>query len=147
MCGICGFTGAVDSAEDRATLKAMCDAMAHRGPDGEGRYIADGIALGHRRLSLIDLAGGGQPMVRATGDHGAGVSSPAVMFDHVRGQVAASGDDAREPASCERGRWSIVYNGELYNYRELRCELQELGFEFSTDSDTEVLLVGYIAWS
>ena len=45
MCGICGFTGAVDNAADRATLKAMCDAMAHRGPDGEGFYVSDGIAL------------------------------------------------------------------------------------------------------
>jgi len=68
MCGICGFTKATGDARDHATLKAMCDVMAHRGPDGEGRYIADGIALGHRRLSLIDLAGGGQPMVRITDD-------------------------------------------------------------------------------
>ena len=147
MCGICGFTGALDGAADRATLKAMCDAMAHRGPDGEGRYIADGIALGHRRLSLIDLAGGGQPMVRATGGLEAGVSSPAVVFDHVRGEAAAHGDDARPPASCERGRWSIVFNGEIYNYRELRSELQEQGYVFTTGSDTEVLLVGFIAWS
>ena len=49
MCGICGFTEATES--ERPVLKAMCDVMAHRGPDGEGRYIADGIALGHRRLS------------------------------------------------------------------------------------------------
>ena len=53
MCGICGFTGAVEA--DLPILKAMCDVMAHRGPDGEGQYTDDGIALGHRRLSLIDL--------------------------------------------------------------------------------------------
>ena len=61
MCGICGFTQADDAS--LPTLKAMCDVMAHRGPDGEGQYIdaESGIALGHRRLSLIDLANGNQP--------------------------------------------------------------------------------------
>ena len=150
MCGICGFTNAADSAADRATLKAMCDVMAHRGPDGEGLYIADGIALGHRRLSLIDLQGGGQPMVRSTGELAASVSTPSVSFDHVRGEAAATrGESAHEHASstCERGQWAIVFNGEIYNYRELRAELQALGYEFATGSDTEVLLVGYIAWS
>ena len=72
MCGICGFTGAVEA--DLPILKAMCDVMAHRGPDGEGQYTDDGIALGHRRLSLIDLEGGNQPMVRATGDHASAVT-------------------------------------------------------------------------
>ena len=113
MCGICGFTGANGGPDDQATLKAMCDVMAHRGPDGEGRFIAGGAALGHRRLSLIDLAGGSQPMVRV-GEGG--------------------------------GEWAIVFNGEIYNYRELRAELQGLGYAFATESDTEVLLVGYIAW-
>ena len=51
MCGICGFTGATET--DAPTLKAMCDIMAHRGPDGEGQYLADGVALGHRRLSCL----------------------------------------------------------------------------------------------
>ena len=113
MCGICGFTGGDGGAGDQATLKAMCDVIAHRGPDGEGRYFTEGIALGHRRLSLIDLQGGAQPMVRA-------------------------GDDGEE--------WAIVFNGEIYNYRELREELRAEGYAFATDSDTEVLLVGYIAW-
>ena len=148
MCGICGFTGAGDDAGSRAVLKAMCDVMAHRGPDGEGRYIADGIALGHRRLSLIDLEGGNQPMVRASGDLESAISSPAVRFDHRRGDAAkvSSADDASQPAVCERGQWSIVYNGEIYNYREIREELQAEGYIFQTDSDTEVLLIGYIAW-
>ena len=146
MCGICGFTKAVDNEENHEALRAMCDVMAHRGPDGEGRYIADGVALGHRRLSLIDLAGGGQPMVRETGDLRAAVSSPAVMFSHKRGE-AAEVAGAREGGRAEvRGQWSIVFNGEIYNYRELRDELQGLGYEFGTSSDTEVLLVGYIAW-
>lgn len=148
MCGICGFTGATGSAGDHAVLKAMCDVMAHRGPDGEGLYIEDGIALGHRRLSLIDLEGGGQPMVRSGSGFDATVSSPAVTFEHTRGTVATT--SAAAPAQthgCARGRWSIVFNGEIYNYRELRSELQELGYRFVTGSDTEVLLVGYIAWS
>lgn len=149
MCGICGFTCAADNAADHVTLKAMCDVMAHRGPDGEGFYLADGIAFGHRRLSLIDLQGGGQPMVRSTGELKASISTPAVMFDHVRGEAAAKTElvDDAGFASFVRGQWVIVYNGEIYNYREVRADLQALGFEFETDSDTEVLLVGYIAWS
>ena len=113
MCGICGFTKAAQTEGDFATLEKMCEVMAHRGPDGEGRRIADGVALGHRRLSLIDLAGGAQPMVRSENGE---------------------------------ARWCIVFNGEIYNYRELRVELEQLGFAFETNSDTEVLLVGYIAW-
>ncbi len=149
MCGICGFTGAVDAAADRAALKAMCDTMAHRGPDGEGLYISDGIALGHRRLSLVDLAGGGQPMVRANGEFESPIATTAISFEHVRGSAAQASDpDALSSQdTLVRGRWSIVFNGEIYNYRELRSELQSLGFGFSTDSDTEVLLVGYIAWA
>ena len=148
MCGICGFTGATGDDGDHRALKAMCDVMAHRGPDGEGRYIADGIALGHRRLSLIDIAGGGQPMVRSTSGGEARVFSPAVAFDHARGEeAAASAMPDRWEAPLQRGRWSIVFNGEIYNYREIRAELEGLGYSFRTDSDTEVLLVGYIAWS
>ena len=110
MCGICGFTGAMEGAEDERILEAMCRVMAHRGPDGEGRFLDDGIALGHRRLSLIDLAGGAQPMVRS------------------------------------KGNFAIVFNGEIYNYRDLRAELAADGWAFETNSDTEVLLVGYLAW-
>ncbi|MDO4182032.1 MAG: asparagine synthase (glutamine-hydrolyzing) [Coriobacteriia bacterium] len=110
MCGICGFTQAGE--EDMPVLKAMCDVMAHRGPDGEGQFIQDGVALGHRRLSLIDLEGGSQPIVRP--DQG----------------------------------FAIVFNGEIYNYQDLRAQLQAEGFawEFRTDSDTEVLLAAYAAW-
>ena len=147
MCGICGFTGAAGSDVDHATLKAMCDVMAHRGPDGEGRYIADGVALGHRRLSLIDLEGGGQPMVRADSSLKSVLSSPAIVFKHARGDVAQVSGDSDARPMVQHGRWSIVFNGEIYNYQALRAELQGLGYEFSTDSDTEVLLVGYIAWS
>lgn len=127
MCGICGFTGA--KATDAPILKSMCDVMAHRGPDGEGQYLADGIALGHRRLSLIDLANGNQPMVRATAELDAAISSPAT-----------------DPTSYETGDYAMVFNGEIYNYRDLRAELESSGYAFKTNSDTEVLLTSYLAW-
>ena len=136
MCGICGFTHATET--DRPILRAMCDVMAHRGPDGEGYYIADGVALGHRRLSLIDLAGGNQPLVRATGDHRSAVTSPALNAEGEFIQGEARG--------MARGQYVIVFNGEIYNYRNLRAELERSGWEFTTQSDTEVLLVAYIAW-
>ena len=135
MCGICGFTGAVEA--DLPTLKAMCDVMAHRGPDGEGQYLDDGIALGHRRLSLIDLEGGNQPMVRATGEHEARVTSPA-----LGGGTSVAGAEA----AAAKGDFAIVFNGEIYNYRDLRDELAADGWTFKTESDTETLLVSYLAW-
>ena len=138
MCGICGFTGATENTENERTLEAMCAVMAHRGPDGEGRYLDDGIALGHRRLSLIDLEGGFQPMVRATGERAARVTSPA------RDANGTPRESAEGMAA--KGDFAIVFNGEIYNYRDLRAELAADGWTFSTNSDTEVLLVGYLAW-
>ena len=109
MCGIVGFTGMRAGRE--AILKAMTDAIAHRGPDGEGSYFGSGVALGHRRLSIIDLAGGAQPMFN------------------------------------EDQNLAVVFNGEIYNFMELRAQLVEAGHTFSTDhSDTEVLLHGYEEW-
>ena len=138
MCGICGFTGA--EASDKPILKAMCDVMAHRGPDGEGQYLdaESGIALGHRRLSLIDLEGGGQPMVRADAGRSSRVTTPACGPD---GAFRESAEDA-----MSIGRYAIVFNGEIYNHRDLRAELEADGWRFKTSSDTEVLLVGYLAW-
>lgn len=136
MCGICGFTGG--APEDAPILKSMCDVMAHRGPDGEGRYLDDGIALGHRRLSLIDLAGGNQPMVRATAEHASEVTSPAL--DEAGSFIQG------EARGMARGQYAIVFNGEIYNYRDLRAELERDGWQFQTNSDTEVLLVAYLAW-
>lgn len=105
MCGICGFTDA--NKNDMPILKRMCDVMAHRGPDGEGQYIKDDIAFGHRRLSLIDLEKGDQPIVY--------------------------------------NNYAIVLNGEIYNYKEIRIKLEDK-YEFKTNSDTEVVLIGYIEW-
>ena len=138
MCGICGFTQATSA--DAPALKAMCDIMAHRGPDGEGQYLdaESGIALGHRRLSLIDLAKGNQPMVRATGEHDSAITSPALMPD---------GTPCGTPESMlAKGDFAIVFNGEIYNYQDLRAELETQGWQFKTKSDTEVLLTGYLAW-
>lgn len=146
MCGICGFTGATES--DYPTLKAMCDVIAHRGPDGEGQYIAHGIALGHRRLSLIDLKGGSQPMVRVdtTKESQTLVAANAAetLFKDEAGDSSQQ-SQAKEFFSQD-GAYAIVFNGEIYNYQDLRAELAEQGWSFSTTSDTEVLLVSYLAW-
>ena len=135
MCGICGFT--LPQGNFRDTLQSMCDVIAHRGPDGEGQYFDEGIALGHRRLSLIDLEGGNQPMVRSTGEKVAKITSPARDSE---GKLCESEEDA-----LQIGDWAIVFNGEIYNYQDLRKELELDGWKFETNSDTEVLLVGYIA--
>lgn len=136
MCGICGFTKM--NTDSDQILKNMCNVMAHRGPDGEGRYLDDNIALGHRRLSLIDLEGGSQPMVRSTGDKTARVTSPARTLDGAFCQDKQS--------AAARGDYAIVFNGEIYNYQDLRAELEHDGWTFATHSDTEVLLVAYLAW-
>ena len=100
MCGICGFLG----IEEPGLLEDMLATIHHRGPDDGGHFIEDDVALGHRRLSIIDVRGGHQPM--------------------------------RTPD----GRFAIVYNGEIYNFRELRQDLEARGVRFETRSDTEVLL-------
>ncbi|MEO0062626.1 MAG: Asparagine synthetase 1 [Pseudomonadota bacterium] len=111
MCGIAGiFHCGTAKPVDPARVERMCDAIAHRGPDGHGVWTAPGVALGHRRLSIIDLAGSPQPMHSAD------------------------------------GRAVIVFNGEIYNYRELRRELADLGAVFHTDGDTEVILAAWQQW-
>ncbi len=111
MCGIAGFLHHdPNRPADAAVVKRMTDAVIHRGPDGEGFHVTGPLALGHRRLAIIDLAGGDQPM--------------------------ASAD-----ASL-----TLIFNGEIYNYLELREELEALGHAFRTQSDTEVLLAAYRQW-
>lgn len=107
MCGICGI---VRKGDNKDIIKKMNDRIMHRGPDGEGYYIDGDIAFGHRRLSIIDLSTGDQPIYNE--------------------------DDSVV----------TVYNGEIYNYVELRSELESLGHEFKTKSDTEVLVHGYEEW-
>ena len=111
MCGICGqFNFARREPVAPETIRRMTGTIAHRGPDDEGYYFAGPVGLGFRRLSIIDLAGGHQPM-----------------------------SDAEETI------W-IVFNGEIYNYKELREELRARGYEFRTASDTEVIIHGYKEW-
>ncbi len=108
MCGIAGILRLDGQANtDPVVLKRMADVMQHRGPDGEGFFVEGEIGLAHRRLSIIDLATGDQPMTSA--------------------------DGARV----------IIYNGEIYNYREIRAQLQSQGCRFCTQSDTEVILQAY----
>lgn len=126
MCGICGYTA--HCKNDEQVIEAMCDVIAHRGPDGEGRSILNGAVFGHRRLSLIDLEGGGQPMFRNSEKN-----SPVF--------IAGTQEDKERST-----RYSIVFNGEIYNYQDIRLDLEKLGYAFSTTSDTEVLLLSYIAW-
>jgi asparagine synthase (glutamine-hydrolysing) len=108
MCGICGIVSAQSEAPvDARTLAGMCAALAHRGPDDEGVFISDRVGLAMRRLSIIDVQGGQQPL------------------------------------SNEDGTIHVVYNGEIYNYRQLRAELERLGHRFATASDTEVIVHAY----
>lgn len=110
MCGIAGFAGNSDglSKDERSEiLDRMCRVIRHRGPDDQGVMIAEGVALGMRRLSIIDLAGGHQPI---------------------------SGED---------GSVTVVFNGEIYNYRELQRELEAKGHSFRTSSDTEAIVHAY----
>ncbi|MBM9514556.1 asparagine synthase (glutamine-hydrolyzing) [Desulfogranum marinum] len=112
MCGIAGFytIAGHDTASSNSRIRKMTDSIQHRGPDEEGYYVDDNIALGHRRLSIIDLASGQQPMAIA------------------------------------EGRFQIVFNGEIYNFQEIRQELKKRGCSFSTNSDTEVILHSYRQW-
>ena len=103
MCGIAGYITPTGLAK-RSTVRRMCDAIVHRGPDDEGFYLRDGVALGMRRLSIIDVSGGAQPIHNE-----------------------------------DRTIW-VVFNGEIYNFPKLRRELESLGHQFHTNSDTECLV-------
>src|SRR5437867_1700836 len=104
MCGICGRFNFDARPVVEGELTAMRDAMVHRGPDGQGLFVDGPVGLGHRRLSIIDLAGGHQPL-------------------------------GNEDASV-----TIVFNGEIYNFSEIRRELEARGHTFATKSDTEVIV-------
>ena len=111
MCGIAGiFHLETAKPVDPDRVRRMTDAIAHRGPDGSGVWTAPGVGLGHRRLSIIDLEGGAQPM---------------------------HSDD---------GALTLSFNGEIYNFRELRKELEAAGLAFRTHSDSEVILQGWRHW-
>lgn len=105
MCGFVGFCD--DSKNKKKIIRDMADIIKHRGPDSDGYYVDNNIALGFRRLSIIDLDKGSQP-----------------IFNEDKNKV-------------------IVFNGEIYNYKEIREELKSKGHKFSTNTDTEVILHGY----
>ncbi len=108
MCGIAGFIDVERSRNNAEQLiDSMCKVIRHRGPDDQGTWVGDGAALGMRRLSIIDLAGGHQP-----------------IFNEDQSIL-------------------VVLNGEIYNYRELREELQARGHDFRTNSDTETIVHAY----
>ncbi len=111
MCGIAGkFNFDPTRAVDRDRVEAMTTAIAHRGPDADGFHLGDGIALGHRRLSIIDLSTGDQPIAN------------------------------------EDGTVWVVFNGEIYNFADVRQELLVCGHRFRTHSDTEVIVHAYEQW-
>ena len=111
MCGIAGLYAPGNRQMDASLLDRMTDKLAPRGPDGEGSLLLDGIALGHRRLKVIDLS-----------------------------------EQAKQPMSDPDLGLDIVFNGCIYNYRELRDELGELGYRFFSSGDTEVIIKAYHAW-
>ena len=111
MCGIAGYINTNGTSASHSILKRMLKQIAHRGPDGEGIWLTENLALGHRRLAIIDLTdGGSQPM----------------------------------QTLCKR--YTITYNGEIYNYLNLRTELHALGHRFQSESDTEVVLASISQW-
>jgi asparagine synthase (glutamine-hydrolysing) len=110
MCGICGIIWKQAGLVDDAVIRRMNRTMIHRGPDDEGYYSAGPLQMAMRRLSIIDLAGGHQPI------------------------------------STVDGRYTIVFNGEIYNYESIRDELLDLGHQFQTNSDTETVLISYAQW-
>tara|TARA_Y100000589_G_C27197767_1_gene647750 strand:+ start:1803 stop:3677 length:1875 start_codon:yes stop_codon:yes gene_type:complete len=111
MCGIAGLINLGGENVSQTTMKMMTDAIAHRGPDGEGHWIKDNIGLGHRRLAIIDLT-----------------------------------ESGKQPMISRDNRFVLVFNGEIYNYREIRKELEFIGKKFIGTSDTEVLLEALIEW-
>lgn len=111
MCGITGVLNFDGSRVDQRILKRMTDAIAHRGPDGEGWYLDKGVGLGHRRLAIIDLSSAG-----------------------------------KQPMATPDGRFALTYNGEIYNFKEIRVELEQLGHKFRSNTDSEVVLYAWAEW-
>lgn len=111
MCGITGIFHFNDHPVSSVILKKMTNALAHRGPDGEGIWVDKHIGLGHRRLAIIDLT-----------------------------------ETGKQPMHAHDHRYTITYNGEIYNYKELRKELESEGLQFYSQSDTEVILYSFAKW-
>src|SRR5690349_17478176 len=111
MCGVAGVLDLTGGPVSSVSIRAMTDAIAHRGPDSEGCFCDGPIGLGHRRLAIID-------------------PSPA----------------GHQPMLTQDGRFVLSYNGEVYNFNELRAELESLGHRFHSRTDTEVVLNALAEW-
>jgi asparagine synthase (glutamine-hydrolysing) len=111
MCGICGVINFGGTEVSPVLLRKMTDAIAHRGPDGEGWFRDKNVGLGHRRLAILDL-------------------SPA----------------GHQPMITRDGRFALSYNGEIYNHTEIRAELEALGHQFRSNTDSEVVLLAWAQW-
>ncbi|WP_067865088.1 asparagine synthase (glutamine-hydrolyzing) [Neptuniibacter marinus] len=111
MCGVAGIVNLTQDAVSPVVLKKMTDAIAHRGPDGEGQWIENNVGLGHRRLAILDLSPSGH-----------------------------------QPMASQNQRYVLSYNGEVYNFRELRAELESLGYQFRSQTDSEVVLNALAEW-
>src|SRR6476469_5219981 len=109
MCGISGIAGLMGKEELGITIRNMNNAICHRGPDAEGFFIDEQVALGHRRLSIIDLS-----------------------------------EAANQPFTDATGRFELIFNGEIYNFQEVKPLLT--GYNFRTSSDTEVIVAAYSKW-
>ena len=107
MCGIFGYVGKLE----RGLAERCLNTLAHRGPDGWGLWQGEGVTLGHRRLSILDLS-----------------------------------ENGKQPMSYADGRYWITFNGEVYNFLEIRAELEAAGHRFRSESDTEVILAAYLQW-
>ena len=108
---MCGISLILGRGNNNNHINQMILDMNHRGPDGEGIWLEDNVAFGHRRLSILDLTkAGNQPML------------------------------------TQDNRWIISFNGEIYNYKVIRSELESLGVVFRTKTDTEVLLYSFVQW-
>jgi asparagine synthase (glutamine-hydrolysing) len=133
MCGICGIINFNQQPVREAPIRKMMRIMKHRGPDDQGVFIEKNVGLGFVRLSIIDLTkAGNQPMF------GGGEERDKVTSDRVTRE--------RGVTHSGKGRYVTVFNGEIYNYIELRDELKALGYVFRTQTDTEVLLAAYMEW-
>lgn len=111
MCGVAGYLNLDGRPASEIVLRKMTDSIRHRGPDGEGQFTDGNVALGHRRLAILDLSSAGH-----------------------------------QPMQSKNSRYVITFNGEVYNFKEIRSELEILGHHFHSKTDTEVILNSYIQW-
>lgn len=139
MCGIAGLFE-THRPVNRLELGRFTDSLAHRGPDGRGLLLDGTLGLGHRRLAILDLSRRGRcPMPYED-------SQPVAFGPKLLGKLATLGADGCEEAALTPYRYWLTFNGEIYNFLELRRELAAMGYRFRTETDTEVVLAAYAQW-